>query len=213
MIVVQIGTNMASWEVYDNGSAGPVKKDNGNIHCDSCLKFIKENKDEIEFIHLIEPVKDCFPYIEKSYNFFERKTIYNIAITNDKNQKELKIYLPNNDKTSGHVSSNPNHLSVHGHTDLEVRDVNCFTLNDFLTLNSIDRCDRLYIDTEGLDCLILLDYDYNKFKTNYIEFEIIHSDGPYNKSTNAEKCINRLINDGFTITNSTEDNLNLIAKR
>ena len=47
MIVVQIGTNMGSWEIYKDGSAGPVKQDDGQVESDSCLKFVKENKDKI----------------------------------------------------------------------------------------------------------------------------------------------------------------------
>ena len=60
MIIVQVGTNMGSWEVYENGQAGPVINDNGQIHFDSCLKFVKENKDNIEFLHLIEPLVDMY---------------------------------------------------------------------------------------------------------------------------------------------------------
>ena len=213
MIVVQVGTNMGSWEVYNDGMAGPVINDDGQIYFDSCLKFMKENKDNVEFIHLIEPLSECTPYIKKSYSFFDRKKIHNVAITNNTEQSEINIYRPKNSKTNGHSSYNLNHLLVHNHKDIESVVVPCFTLNNFFELNSIEKCDRLYVDTEGLDCLILLEYDHNKYKTNYIEFEVVHSDGPYTKSDNADKYTAKLISDGFTIHNSNEDNLNLIATR
>ena len=204
---------MGSWEVYENGTAGPVKNDNGNVFFDSCLKFVKNNKDNIDFIHLIEPLVECFPYIEKSYNFFDKKKIYNIAITNNEEQSKIEIFRPKNSKTSGHSSFNLNHLVAYNHKEIESIEVCSFTLNNFFELNSIEKCDRLYVDTEGMDCLILLDFDHNKYKTNYIEFEIAHSDGPNTKSINSDKCISKLISDGFTISESHEDNLNLIATR
>lgn len=201
MIIVQIGTNTAAWE------------ENGQTFFDPCLTFVKENQDQIEFLHLIEPISDCFPGIEKSYDFFERKKIHNIAITNNPEQKELEIFLPKHHKTSGHTSSNLQHLLSLGHRDIESRIIPCFTLNDFLALNSIDKCDKLFIDTEGLDCLILLDYDFEKYKTNYIEFEVVHADGPFTRADNAERCVSRLIAGGFTVTDSPNDSLNLIAKK
>jgi len=213
MIIVQIGTNTASWETYDDGSNGPVKNDNGYINFDSCLKFITDNPDSVDFVHLIEPIIDCTPYINKSYGFFENKKVYNIAITDNPNQTEIDIFTPVKSRTSGHASYNLEHLHIHGHSDIDHVRVPSFTLNNFLEKNSIDKCDRLYVDTEGLDCLILLGYDYNKFKTNYIEFEVAHSDGPNTRTVNAEKCINRLISDGFKIHNNPEDPLNLIATR
>lgn len=213
MRIVQVGTNMGSWEVYNDGTVGPVKNENGQIYFDSCLKFIKENKDNVEFVDLIEPLSECNPHIEKSYSFFDNKKIHNIAITNNPEQSVINIYRPKNNKTNGHSSYNINHLLIHNHKDVESVEVPCFTLNNFFELNTIKRCDRLYVDTEGLDCLILLDYDHNKYKTNYIEFEVAHSDGTNTRGNNYEKYISKLISEGFTINNSTEDHLNLIATR
>jgi FkbM family methyltransferase len=201
MIVVQIGTNTASWE------------SNGQIYFDPCLEFVKKNQDQIEFLHLIEPISDCLPSIEQSYSFFKRKKIHSVAITNDPAQTQLEIFVPKNHKTSGHSSNNRNHLLSLGHNDIVSIIVPCFTLNDFLNLNSIDKCDMLFIDTEGLDCLILLNYDFDKYKTNFIEFEVVHADGYMTQSTNAEKCLSRLISNGFNIEKSPNDDLNLIARR
>jgi len=201
MIIVQIGTNTASWEL------------NNQTYYDSCLQFIKHNSKDIDFVHLIEPISDCNPCIEKSYNFFNNKKIHNIAITDKDNQDELEIFTPLNNKTSGHNSSNFTHLTKHGHLEITSKKVPCYTLNTFLELNNIPKCDRLYIDTEGMDCLILLNYNYNKFKTNYIEFEIAHADGPFTQSTNADQCIARLTLDGFTISANPNEPLNLIATR
>jgi hypothetical protein len=200
MIVIQIGTNTASWE------------ENGDINYDSCLEFVSKNHKSIDFLHLIEPLKECNSSIEKSYNFFNKKKIHNIAITNDENQHEIEIFTPESNQISAHASFNLDHLIQLGHSGIISIKTPCYTLNNFFKLNNIERCDRLYIYTEGLDCLILLDYDYNRFKTNYIEFEVFHADGHARRATNAEKCIERLTADGFNIENAS-DSLNLIAYR
>jgi len=213
MIIVQVGTNMGSWEVYENGQAGPVINDNGQIHFDSCLKFVKENKDNIEFLHLIEPLVECNPYIEKSYNFFDNKKIYNVAITDNYTQSTMTIHRPKNSKTNGHSSYNINHLIYYKHNEIESVEVPCFTLNKFFEVNNIEKCDKLFVDTEGLDCLLLYDYDHNKYQTNYIEFEVAHSDGPNRTSINAERYIKKLTADGFKVEKDNFDNLNLVAIR
>jgi len=200
MIITQIGTNIGAWN------------NNGQIILDSCLDFVYKNQDDIEFIHLIEPLPKCLPYIEQSYDFFNKKKIHNIAITNDENQHEIEIFTPESNQISAHASFNLDHLIQLGHSGIISIKTPCYTLNNFFKLNNIERCDRLYIYTEGLDCLILLDYDYNRFKTNYIEFEVFHADGHARRATNAEKCIERLTADGFNIENAS-DSLNLIAYR
>jgi FkbM family methyltransferase len=213
MIVVQIGTNLGSWEIYPDGTAGPVINEEGHVQNDSCFDFIKKNIDIVESLHLIEPLIECFPHIEKSYSFFSKKKIHNIAITNNKAQKNLEIFRPKNNKVSGHSSFNINHFNHLNPNEIESIKVDSLTLEDFLNVNLITKCDRLYIDTEGLDSLILLEYDYDKYSTNYIEFEVAHSDGPNTKSTNYQKLIDRLKKDGFTIQESPYDSLNLIALR
>lgn len=201
MVIVQIGTNTASW-ISD-----------GQIHFDSCLQYVAGNPTLVEFVHLIEPISDCNPHIEDSYKFFSKKKIYNIAITDDPEQTDIEIYTPSTHTTSGHSSANLEHLHRHGHTSMKSNKVECYTLNNFLQKNNITKCDRLYIDTEGLDCLILLGYDWDQFQTNYIEFEVAHSDGPFTKAVNADNCISRLKSCGFTITNNPHEPLNLIAIR
>lgn len=213
MVIVQVGTNLGAWEIYENGVAGPVINENGNVHYDSCLSYVKKNKEKIEFLHLIEPLIECNEHILKSYDFIENKKIYNLAIVDNENMNQIEIYRPKNSKISGHSSYNKNHLIAHNHTEIEQVVVDCVTLNNFLEKFNIKNCDRLYVDTEGMDCLLLYNYDHNKYKTNYIEFEVIHSDGPYSSSSNAEKYINKLISDGFEVKKNEHDQLNLIAIR
>ena len=116
-----------------------------------------------------------------------------------------------NDNKSGHASTSYEHLIAHGHKDIEMTSIDCITLENFSLQNNIKYCDRLYIDTEGLDCSILLDFDYNKYDIKYIEFEKIHSDGAFKTGDNYYKCIKRFTVFGYIVRDSGQ--FNCIAEK
>ncbi len=185
MIIVQVGTN--------NG-------------VDPCSEFVLANKTDITELHLIEPQSTCNAHINKVYHNISNVKIHNIAISDNPLITELTIYYPSNNDISGHSSSDYNHLVAHSHRDISHITVPAYTLEKFFELNGITHCDRLYIDTEGLDCKILLGFDYAKYNINYIEFETIHADGTFNKGENYNKCVDKFTSLGYTVKDAGEFN-------
>lgn len=185
MTIVQIGTN--------NG-------------VDSCSDYILRNKDIVKEVHLVEPLNACNEHIRRVYRDIDNVKIYNMAISDNYELKEIDIYYPAYDKISGHSSSNYGHLTAHHHHTIESVKVPCCTLEDFFTTNNIKKCDRLYIDTEGLDCSILIGFDYVKYNISYIEFEVIHADGTFRKGDNYEKCVAKFLSNGYRMSTAGEFN-------
>jgi FkbM family methyltransferase len=185
MIIVQIGTN--------NG-------------VDPCSEFVLANKDKITELHLIEPQSACNTHIDKVYEDVSNVEIYNIAISDNPLISELTIYFPTANTISGHSSSDYNHLIAHNHRDISCITVPAYTLEKFFDLNGITHCDRLYIDTEGLDCKILLGFNFAKYGINYIEFETIHADGAFNKGESYNRCVDKFRSLGYEIKDAGEFN-------
>ena len=177
-----------------------------NNGVDPCSDFVIKNKDHIKEVHLIEPLIACNDHINKVYKDIPNVKIHNIAISDNSLLKELSIYYPKYDTISGHSSSNYSHLTAHSHHEIDFVTVPCFTLEDFFINNDIIKCDRLYIDTEGLDCKILLGFDYVKYDISYVEFEVIHADGTFNKGENYEKCVAKFVANGYRIAPAGEFN-------
>jgi FkbM family methyltransferase len=177
-----------------------------NNGIDSCSDFVIKNKERIKEVHLVEPLQACNEHIKKVYKDIPNVKIYNLAISENPILKEMSIYYPKHDNTSGHSSSNYGHLTAHSHSEIEFVTVPCFTLEAFLLNNGITACDRLYIDTEGLDCKILLGFDFNKYGISYVEFEIIHADGTFNKGEIYNKCVAKFIENGYRIETAGEFN-------
>lgn len=185
MNIVQIGTNTGH---------------------DSCREYVFRNISQIKSIHLVEPLPSCVEYIKEAYKNVPNVKIYNMAISPDQNCRKMTIYYPANDPLSQHSSFNPNHLLRHGHSVIGKLNIPCLTITEFFNENGIHYCDRLYIDTEGLDCKILLSLDFNKYKIQYIEFEEIHADGPFFVGNNYKELKEKLIESGYRIEQSGEYN-------
>lgn len=181
MIIVQIGTNIGK---------------------DECSNFIFKNKDKITHLFLIEPQLNCIKHIKTLYKDFKNVNIFNIAITDNPEIDKITLYYPKNNKISGHTSSIEKHLYLHRHKEIEAITVPALTLDKFFTVNNINKCDRLYIDTEGLDCKILLGFDYSKYNIQYIEFEVIHSDAPLSKGEIYKNCVDKFIKNGYKVEKS-----------
>lgn len=178
---------------------------------DSCYRFIKDNRDSISNIYLVEPLPGCIPDIQSAFKGFKNVKIFNIAISASANETTLKFYYPTRDIKSGHASFNYKHLIAHGHKEISSINIPVVTLEKFFTDNNIINCERLYIDTEGYDCQILLDFDFNKYNIKHIEFEKIHSDGSFRTGALYNKCIEKFKSNGFLIKNS--GNFNCIATK
>ena len=172
---------------------------------DHVLDFCLKNKDSIEQIHLIEPNPEALEDCKQTYSDFKQARFYNLAIVPN-NLKTINLYVPQLKSWNGHASTSTSHLVCHGHTNFDTINAFATNLGEFFDSNSIIKCDRLYIDAEGLDCEIILNYNIHKYNVNRIEFEILHTDGVHRKSEKYISCVEKLKKLGYTQTDASEFN-------
>jgi len=182
MTIVQIGCN------------------NGRDHVlDFCLK----NKEAIKEIHLIEPNLEALEDCKQTYSDFYQAKFHNLAIVAN-NVQSINIHIPKSKSFNEHASTFINHLIEHGHADFNTISVRALSLADFFDSNKITKCDRLYIDTEGLDCDIILGIDIKKYKMNRIEFEVLHTDGVFTRGQKYYSCVEKLTAFGYRPTDASQ---------
>jgi FkbM family methyltransferase len=181
MIIVQIGCH------------------DGNDHVlDFCLK----NRRDIKEIHLVEPNPEALKDCRQSYSNFQEARFYNLAIVGN-HLKSIDLHIPKIKSFNSHASTIPSHLAAHKHQSFKTIKVKASTLANFFDANKLITCDRLYMDTEGLDSDIVLSLDFMKYKIKRIEFEVIHADGPFRKSLKYFSCIKKLMDLGYRPTNAS----------
>jgi FkbM family methyltransferase len=184
MTIVQIGCN------------------NGKDHI---LDFCQKNRDGIKAIHLVEPNPEALEDCKQTYSDLKQARFHNFAIVpNDAGYVDL--HIPSSKALNAHASTLKNHLIDHGHISFNTINVPSISLAGFLDSNKIEECDRLYIDTEGLDCEIILNFDIAKHNIRRIEFETLHSDGFLAKGQNYNSCIEKLKAIGYKATEAGEYN-------
>ena len=172
---------------------------------DHILDFCQKNRESIEAIHLIEPNPEALEDCKETYSDFKQARFHNLAIVpNDDGSVDL--YIPRSKALNAHASISKNHLTDHGHISFDTINVPAISLAGFLDSNKIEKCDRLYIDTEGLDCEIILNFDIEKHNIRRIEFETLHSDGFRTKGKNYNSCIEKLKTLGYKATEAGEYN-------
>jgi FkbM family methyltransferase len=172
---------------------------------DHVLDFCLKNKQSIEEIYLIEPNPEALEDCKQTYSDFKQAKFYNLAIVpND--VESINLHIPQAKSLNGHASTITNHLTAHGHADFKTINVSARSLDRFFDSNEITKCDRLYIDAEGLDSDILLGLDTPKYKIARIEFEVIHTDGVNTKAEKYSSCIEKLIALGYQQTDAGEHN-------
>lgn len=182
MIVVNIGAN--------NGQ-------------DQCLDFVLANIAKITEVHLIEPagLEEC----RKAYESVPQAKFHQIAIVPD-DSTSVTIYKPQDESLSAHASVSKEHVYQHGHPEVDSFEVEAMNLEKFFKSQGITKCDRLHIDTEGLDCQILLSLDIEKYGFEWIEFEVIHADGTMKKGDNYNAVVEKLKNLGYEIFPTSDYN-------
>jgi FkbM family methyltransferase len=158
---------------------------------DHILDFCQKNRDSIEAIHLVEPNPEALEDCKQTYSDFKQAKFYNLAIVSN-DAGSVDLHIPQLKSWNGHASTLPNHLIAHGHQDFNTINVSATSLARFFDSNKITKCDRLYIDIEGLDCEIILNFDIEKYGIGRIEFEILHTDGVFAKGKNYTACVEKL---------------------
>lgn len=174
-----------------------------NNGIDQCRDFVLENPDKVQAVHLIEPagLDEC----RKNYASVPQAHFHKLAIVAD-DSKTATIYKPRGQDLSAHASVSAAHVYQHGHPEVDSFEVEAMTLGAFLDSLDITKCDRLYIDAEGLDCQIILGLDIEKYAFDYIEFEVLHADAPMVKAERYNACVAKLRGLGYNIIQTTQYN-------
>ena len=159
-------------------------------------KFIKKNKTKSI---LIEPIKKNFVNLQKSYKNYKFVKLENVAISvnNEINylfkvdEKFLKFY---DHHIPGITSFNKDHLIKHGvnKTHIVREKVRSISIKNILKKYNIKKLDLLFIDTEGYDGKIVLDFLKIKNLKPIIVFEYIHIENII-----FQKVIKRLKNENY----------------
>ena len=140
--------------------------------------FIKKYK--IKSI-LVEPINEYFEDLKKNYKNFENVYFENSAIT--VGTKEKEIYAVNNknlndydDHIKGISSFDKNHLIKHGVKSNHIlkKKINCISILNLLKKYNISDLDILFIDAEGYDGDILIDFFNSSNQEPILIFEYIH---------------------------------------
>ena len=140
--------------------------------------FIKKYK--IKSI-LVEPINEYFEDLKKNYKNFENVYFENSAIT--VGTKEKEIYAVNNknlndydDHIKGISSFDKNHLIKHGVKSNHIlkKKINCISILNLLKKYNISDLDILFIDAEGYDGDILIDFFNSSKQEPILIFEYIH---------------------------------------
>ena len=176
-----------------------------NDGADDCRDFVMANRQSISEVHLIDPSHEAIEKCKETYRDIQQARFHESAIIPDDSNAAI-LYSPKNQPDSHHSSLIPNHTLYHGHKLIEGVAVKAISLPRFFEQNKITKCDRLYIDTEGMDCHILLALDLAKYKIDFIQFEALHSDGLQTKGQNYAMLTKRLLGLGYSIRKSGEWN-------
>ena len=140
--------------------------------------FIKKYK--IKSV-LVEPISEYFEDLKKNYKNFENVYFENSAIT--VGTKEKEIFVVNNknlndydEHIKGISSFDKKHLIKHGVKSNHIlkKKINCISILNLLKKYNISDLDILFIDAEGYDGDILIDFFNNSNQEPILIFEYIH---------------------------------------
>ena len=172
---------------------------------DHVLDFCQKNSEGIEQIHLIEPNPEALEDCKRTYLDLKQAKFHNLAIVAN-NLESISLYVPQGKPYNGHASIFANHLIAHGHQDFNTINVPAKSLAGFFDSNKITKCDRLYMDAEGLDSDVILGLDIQKYQIGRIEFEVLHTDGVHRKAEKYISCLDKLNKFGYAKTDASEFN-------
>lgn len=165
----------------------------GNDHV---FEFVSKNSHSIDRLILVEPLGEKLEEAKIKYQDFKFVEFFELAIVDFKDKEEISFFFPENLIHSQISSIDINHVLRHRQDVKEIK-VKCLHIEDFLDSLNILKIDKFYIDTEGLDCKIIKQIDFQKYSIDYIEYEYIHSDGSYTFGQNGSDVESMLLNFGY----------------
>lgn len=191
---------------------------NDGIINDPFYKFIR--RDNWKGL-VLEPQKEIFSRLLRTYSSNKKVTPVNCAIFNTSGKKQLfKIAFSNSRRLAG--LSSFFHESIQkmidvGYVDqiaieeniktpekqsdyITTEEVECLTFQDLINKNNIQKLDALLIDTEGYDFEIIKQFDFSLMKPEIIVYEHAGLD-----RAEKESCEKYLKNLGYNIFKDEAD--------
>ncbi len=182
-------------------------------------------KDEIEKILpekvlLVEPVPHNVEAIKKNLNKLEGIKIEQVALS-DKNEtrnfyfvKNTSIHKLKKHWSSGIGSFNKQHLLDHKskrfkieEEDIDKISIEAIRFKDLVDKYNINQIDKLLVDVEGSEFIILNDIDLNSIKIKKIIFEYKHFDGYQTTGKKLEEILKKFKENGYTTKKIDEENI------
>lgn len=184
------------------------------IGCNDCndhvFDFVKNNEEKISFFLVIDALPKCTEIAREKYSFLgERLHVLTTAISNKNGV--FKFFYPESDDKSAHASLLQSHLKNHHHRKLKSFTSPCLSLDCIFDSYGND-IDRLYLDMEGLDAFTLLNFNLEKNKIKYIEYEFSHSDGSFSQGENHKNLLLKLEKYNYAYEQFSEYNIRAILK-
>ncbi len=172
---------------------------------DEISRYIIDNKNLKAL--LVEPIKKYFEELKENYKNFQNVRFENSAISRNNDITHLycvnEKFLSNYDEHIKGINSNKiNHLLKHGvkKAHIEKVVVNTISFKSLLKKFDINQIDLLYIDAEGYDGEIILDFLDNVDTRPIIIFEYYHI-----KNEVFKKLISKLIVEKYIVFDVNEN--------
>ena len=173
-----------------------------------------------EKVLLVEPVPHNVRAINENLKNYNNVIIEQVTISNDKGEKdfyyvkESSISKLKKHWASGIGSFDKQHILNHKskrfqieEEDIESLKIPSLQFHDLIKKYQINEIDKMIIDVEGSEYLILKDMDLNSAKINSIVFEFKHFDGHFKTGEKLEEIIMKFERHNYKISKIDEENM------
>lgn len=164
------------------------------IGCNDCedqvFEYVSNHRNEIGAFMVVDALHKCVEVAKMKYSFLGPRLIAVNCAAGTKNGL-TEFYFPKGEDMSAHASMSADHLHKHQHGSLESVVVPCLAINVLVAAFSRP-VDRLYVDLEGMDADVLLNFEFSHFKPKFVEFEFLHSDGAFQQGEKFQRLISVL---------------------
>ena len=171
-------------------------------------------------ILLVEPVPYNYQILENEYKDHPDILICKNAIL-DKVKKDNFYYVKKDSisKLGKHWASqigsfDKNHILNHKNKrfdiqeeDIQTVEVEFITFSDLIKKYSINSIDKLQIDVEGAEYVIMNSINYQETKINKIFFESKHFDGTFTEGNKLKEIKEKLISSGYNLEQVDKENI------
>jgi len=171
-------------------------------------------------ILLVEPVPYNYQILENEYKDHPDILICKNAIL-DKAKKDNFYYVKKDSisKLGKHWASqigsfDKKHILNHKNKrfdiqeeDIQTAEIEFITFSDLIKKYSINSIDKLQIDVEGAEYMIMNSINYQEIKINKIFFESKHFDGTFTEGNKLKEIKEKLISSGYSLEQVDKENI------